>query len=539
MLGLLTALTLIATPGPASVIVVGNRSLVESEQLARTYQRGRSIPDSQVCLVQTSTLSEVSMETFTMSILPQVRQCLRQENLEERIDTFVLVKGMPIKITWLIDGARRTVSFAAALMIADSTYLDGRPFLGTAPGLPRDCGGTPCYGARWSNPFREAKFGPGWNKVVGDVHWRLRLVTMLNGRTFADAAKLISSATIAESQSEASGKFLFMNGGDNARAFMDFQYDAVIDELTQRGYSDVERVPYDRDLTGERIAGFVVGTLSLQSTIEGNEFAPGSLVDNLTSFGAVPQNFLRDGEVQVSVARWIAKGVGGVHGTTAEPLANSFPDRKFLVDYVDGMTLSQAFYRQMPFVYWQNLVLGDPLLAPYARRPRVTVFGLENLETVAGSRNIRVEAIDEEQRGIASIVVYVNGKKWRESRGEPIEGCLAYEPSESVQVLAVAQVDGFGDVYDQYLPKGWSSKYVGFQQGPQDCSGIDVDAGTSGDTGEQNSPVTNPIDGGDMGSSESVAVPSECGCNVSSRSSMALGGAWLFLLLILRRRTSC
>ena len=52
--------------------------------------------------------------------------------------------------------------FAAALMIADSTYLDGRPF-GYVPGVIRNCG-TPCYGARWSNPFREAKFGPAGTK---------------------------------------------------------------------------------------------------------------------------------------------------------------------------------------------------------------------------------------------------------------------------------------------------------------------------------------------------------------------------------------
>ena len=88
----------------------------------------------------------------------------------------------------------------------------------------------------------------------------------------------------------------------------------------------------------------------------------------------------------MSVARWIAKGVGGVHGTTAEPLADSFPDRRFLIDYVDGMTLSQAFYRRMPFVYWQNLVLGDPLLAPYAHRPKVVISGLEHGEKIQGSR---------------------------------------------------------------------------------------------------------------------------------------------------------
>jgi len=538
MLGLLTALTLIATPGPASVLVLGNKSIAKSQQLARTYQRARDIPDAQICLVQTSSKSDVDMDTFTMSVLPQVRECIRKQNLADRIDTFVIVKGMPMRVQWSIDGTRRTVSFAAALMIADSTYLDGRPFLGTAPGVPRNCGGAPCYGARWVNPFREAKFGPGWNKIVGDIHWRLRLATMITGRTFADAAKLISSATTAEARPMAGGNFLFMNGGDRARSSMDFQYDAVMDELNQRGFFETERIDYEPNLTGERIASFLVGTLSLGLAIEGNEFLPGSLVDNLTSYGAVPQNFAETGEVQVSVARWIAKGVGGVHGATAEPLSDSFPNRRFLIDYVDGMTLSQAFYRRMPFVYWQNLVLGDPLLAPYARRPNVVISGLEHGENVKGSRQIRIQAFDEEQRGIHSLSVYVNGAKWRESAGELIEDCLTLAPTNSAQILAVAQIDGFGDLYDQYLPKGWSSKTVSFSPGPQDCSASEVDAGMLVDTGEDDDTEKSSSDGGPVEAKTPQSMTSQCSCRVEQSPKSSLSSVWFFLLLLLRRRTS-
>ena len=104
MLGLLAALTFIATPGPASVLVLKNQSIAKSQKLARTYQRSRDIPDTQVCLVQTSSNSDVSMDTFTMSVLPQVRECIRKENLEDRIDPFVIVKGMPIRVQWLVDG---------------------------------------------------------------------------------------------------------------------------------------------------------------------------------------------------------------------------------------------------------------------------------------------------------------------------------------------------------------------------------------------------------------------------------------------------
>ena len=77
----------------------------------------------------------------------------------------------------------------------------------------------------------------------------------------------------------------------------------------------------------------------------------------------MPSNFDSDGNVQVSVSRWVAQGVAGIHGTTAEPISNAFPHRRFLVDYVKGFTLAESFARNLPFIYWRNLILGDPILA--------------------------------------------------------------------------------------------------------------------------------------------------------------------------------
>ncbi|MFK7989303.1 MAG: hypothetical protein AB8I08_25015 [Sandaracinaceae bacterium] len=110
------------------------------------------------------------------------------------------------------------------------------------------------------------------------------------------------------------------------------------------------------------------------------------MAGNLTSFGARPINFRETGESQVSIARWVTAGVAGVHGTVAEPLNNCFPDRELLVRYVDGSTLAEAFHLTMPFVYWRNLVLGDPMAAPFAERPTLTVeAGPARIRRAAGS----------------------------------------------------------------------------------------------------------------------------------------------------------
>ena len=113
----------------------------------------------------------------------------------------------------------------------------------------------------------------------------------------------------------------------------------------------------------------------LGTTIEANQYAPGALIDNLTSFGAVPGNFVDPAaggqQSQVSVCRWLRAGATGVHGTVDEPLSNCFPSRQFLADYRAGATLAEAYGRNLPYVYWKNLVIGDPMTAPYATRPRI------------------------------------------------------------------------------------------------------------------------------------------------------------------------
>src|SRR5262249_53780186 len=156
--------------------------------------------------------------------------------------------------------------------------------------------------------------------------WKPVLVTMLHGRSYDDAGKLIDSALDGEKNGGAKGDFVLMDGADGARGALDYQYPTIETALVARGMT-VKHIPFNSDQTGLSIAALAVGTAGMGQTIEGNEYLPGSIVDNLTSYGAVPQNFEATGEAQVSIARWVAMGVAGAHGTTEEPINNAFPTR--------------------------------------------------------------------------------------------------------------------------------------------------------------------------------------------------------------------
>jgi hypothetical protein len=274
---------------------------------------------------------------------------------------------------------------------------------------------------------------------------------MLHGRTYEDAAMLFASALAAEELGGARGTFVLMNGADPARGALDYQYQPVIDALLARGFDDVVRVPFDANTRGSTVAAFFTGAAGLGTTIEGNIFLPGSIADNLTSYGAVPDNFTENGESQVSIARFVASGVAGVHGTTDEPLNNCFPGRELLVDYVDGFTLGEAYFASLPFVYWRNLVLGDVMAAPYATRPIVQVNASDG-ETIAGDRLLIATASHPE--GIARMAIYVNGATVAESLGDRVEVALTL-PLEDVELLVVAQAAG-----DGAQSKGWVHRTV-------------------------------------------------------------------------------
>lgn len=519
-----------AVPGPATTAVVANADVPESVALAQLYAAERGVPAQQVCLLSLPLETDIDLATYRSSLLEPLEACLADGGVSERIEAVLLIRGVPLRVRIPDGGSGRLVSLAAALGTWRSTEA-GAPLLGQAPGATLTCsGGTPCYGARVRNAFRFGPFEPGWTRTSGDVVHAPMLVTMLHGRSHADAEGMLRSALIADSATSSPlGQFLLMDGRDAARAALDGEYDGVESALRERAFTDIGRETFQSDLTGRTLAAFVTGTASLGTTIEGNDFVPGSIVDNLTSFGAVPQNFEETGESQVSIARWVAKGVAGAHGTTAEPLANSFPSRFFLLDYFDGSTLAEAYLRRMPFVYWQNVVLGDPMAAPYAARPDVSVDGIVDEGTLDGATEIVFSATDRLARGPVSLSFYVDGIEQAAAGDDSATLCLALDLGQH-ELLFVAQAADDATEARPYRPKGWVTLSVTAMAGATDCATADAgptdagpaDAGGLTDSGDPrpDATVDAMADGG--------APSGSGGCSVAA-SADAMATGWLAL----------
>ena len=510
-----------AFPGPESVAVLANADDPDSVLLAHKYMDARNVPASQLCALSLPKTDDITYADYTAKLDAPLEACLKTAGVLDRIEAVVIIRGVPIRVGIPVNATTENVSVAAALSIWRTTVDGGGALLGQEPGQAGNCGG-PCLAAKWVNPllYLTGPFGAGVSIANGGATWKPLLVTMLHGRTYADAAMLIQSAVDAEKKGGATGTFLFMDGADAARGALDVEYPNVVKALKTAGFTDAQEVPFKTDQTGGNLAAFFTGTASLGTTLEGNTYAPGALVDNLTSFGAVPQNFAATGESQVSIARWVAKGVGGVHGTVDEPLNNCFPSRKLILDYTSGAPLSEAYLRRMPFAYWRNLVLGDPLLAPYAKRPEVTMTGSTSPASVA--QLITVTAKDLAGSGIAKIQIFVDGKLHAEGVGETLDVCVPVHAGTTSQILAVAQNAVGTGALAKYPPKGWAVlSLTGTAEGVA-CASPPPQGGDAG--------PLNPASPQDSGGG--------CSCHSTTDASGSAGSVGLALgvLLVLRRR---
>ncbi len=524
----------VAFPGPDSVAVLASADSAESVALADAYTKFRDVPVRQVCKIPgIPQTDDVSLSDYQTKILAPFEQCLKDAGVHDRIEAVLVTRGMPMRVAVPVTSGSTIVSLAAALSTWESTMqggdAGGAPLLGQDPGAIVNCG-SPCYGAAWQNPLvtLTTPFQAGYTVTKGGVVWKPLLVTMLHGRSQADAQMLIDSATSAEKNGGAKGTFMFMDSADGpngARGVLDAEFPQVIAQLKTLGFTDAQEVPWSSDLTGQTLASFFVGTSSIGTTIEGNTYLPGSLVDNLTSFGAVPQNFATTGESQVSIARWVEKGVGGVHGTVDEPLNNVFPSRFLIVDYAKGAPLAEAYFRELPYVYWKNLVLGDPMLAPYAKRPVVTISGLADGATQTDATTITATATDSTGAGIANVTLYVDGVMTATAQGDTVTACVKVPANPGVQILAVAQTNTGAGGLAKYPPKGWTEIHAtGSTSGNPQCPATtedDVgDAGTGTDAGEGNE-----TSGG-------------CSCNESPTTSSGFAAIFATLGVFFSRRSS-
>ena len=327
-----------AQPNPSQVLVVQNSTSADSVRIASEYMRKRKIPPQNLITLTVPDKDTVNEIYLKKSIQDPIKAHIKAKKL--KIDFIVLTRGMP----YIIEGsAQNAFSLDSTLGMMDFTLLETRTQ-------------NPYFAKTTS--FSHDKFGN-------------YLVSRLDGYTLKDCLALIDRSLSAR---PLRGPFLMVSDNDKDKGGYKPWNDS-----TKRAHA----VLIGKKMDAQMGNGFVfkgaeeplMGYASWGSNdshykaevYRKIKFLPGAIAETAVSSSG---RTLRDPKQpgQSLIADLIAQGVTGCKGYVSEPYVDSISYPDIVFDrYTDGFSIVESLYMGSYYVNWKDVIIGDPLCAPYAK----------------------------------------------------------------------------------------------------------------------------------------------------------------------------
>lgn len=369
----LAAALLLAAIAPATasaqsaqnVLLVINEQSPDSIRVGDHYVRARSIPASNIVRIKTAAIESIGRNVFEQAIENPIAEWIGARLLHDQILFIVLTKGIPIRIDGS-GGETGTMASVDSELTLLYRKMSGRPV------LPQ---------GRTANPYflgeRPIAQAPRFTRLDRDIY----LVTRLDGFTADDAIGLIDRGIkpVREGRIVLDQKATAVDRGG------DMWLEDAGRRISEAGHAGRVLLETTRALaaTKDRVFGyFSWGSNDPANQLRdvGFPFAPGAIggmyvsTDGRTfreppaTWKPAPAGSTTGG--QSLAADLIRSGITGVAAHVAEPYLDAIVRPQVLFPaYLSGFTLAESFYLAMPFLSWQNIVIGDPLCAPYLTTP--------------------------------------------------------------------------------------------------------------------------------------------------------------------------
>lgn len=341
--------------GPANVLVVVNDKSAISKSTAEYYVRARSIPLKNVCRINVAEEETVERGDYNRRIAAPVGDCLRRAQLVEQVLYIVTTQGVPLRVRgeFGLGGDNASVDSELTLLYPQ---LHGQAAHATKGQI--------------RNPF----FGKREEKFAHPA-FPMYLVTRLAGYDFAGIRAMIDRSLAARNR----GKFVIdlrsetdESGNDwlrtaslllpRDRLVFDESPKVVLGQTDVIGYASwgsndtnrKERFLNFRWLPGA-IATEFVSTNARTFTRPPRNWTIGTWDAKNTWFFGSPQSMTAD---------YLTEGASASTGHVDEPFLAATPRPEILLPaYYKGRTLAESYYLSIPYLSWQNVVIGDPLMS--------------------------------------------------------------------------------------------------------------------------------------------------------------------------------
>ena len=359
------ALAVLSAPAQAqtsdNLLLVVNTRSEASGQIADHYARARQVQEDHIVRLELSDADTISRTDYAARIEAPIAAWLAKHRLQDRVLYIVLTKGIPLRVdgTGGLSGTVASVDSELALLYRKLT------------------GATPQVVGKIDNPLflgdRPVRLAGRMTRLTSDLY----LVTRLDGFTVDDVRKMIDRAV----QPAQDGQIVL----DQKSAGIDRGGDAWLAQAAERltTMKQGERVRLENTRAVAAVTGPVLGYFSWGSNDPANQrrqmglqFVNGAIGGMFVSTDG--RTFREPGPAwrpamagstsggQSLVGDLIREGITGVSGHVAEPFLDGIVRPQILFPaYLSGFNLAESFYLAMPYLSWQDVVIGDPLCSPF------------------------------------------------------------------------------------------------------------------------------------------------------------------------------
>ncbi len=296
----------------------------------------RHISSDRLLLIDCPAEERVQADVYINQIEKPVRQTLLELPESDSIDYLVPIRGVPF-----ITGQN---AMSVDSLLAVHAWKDVKP---ACP--------NPYYQS--PKPFRSLD------------HQGMRLVCRLDGPSPSDVETLIARSLQAQRPANPAVVLDSSSRAEAGYKALDASLAAAARLLRRKGIRVITDTPNSFIGGQSNLIGYWSwGSNDRAYTLEAyrsNRFLPGAIAETGVSTSARTMQPVTSGQSVISDL--LLAGVTGVKGYVSEPYTYALCPADILFDaYTAGRNLADSFYTASPVLAWKDLIIGDPLCAPFA-----------------------------------------------------------------------------------------------------------------------------------------------------------------------------
>jgi len=424
--------------GPKNVLLIVNDNSPASQSIGQYYKAKRGIPDRNICHIQCSTDEWVSKSECENNIVIPIRSFITNTGVHDRIDYIVLTKGIPLK----------------------ASYNDASWYGPASVTSVLTCVGVPSIVSFYPNPYGPTAYPAA--PVQYFTHQSVfslksyYAVTRLDAYTVDQVYRMIDDSVSAQAQNGLflmDGKYVYVSDPISADGLANGRIRQANHDLLAAGYATYYNDTTFDSMITEFASGWqgVMGYFSWGSNessyslalYTSNLFAKGSIADGFVSSSgrsfAYPPSY-----GQSLISDLIPQGMSGGTGYASEPDVRyaTYPNVLFS-RYVQGYNMAESFLAATPRLYWKSVTVGDPLMAPYATPPSVTITSPDPSRPAHGTIAASANATDAS--GIKNVEFYIDDQLIESCDAPPyqtdLDTYMYTEGLHTIQVIAYENSD--------------------------------------------------------------------------------------------------